>query len=253
VGTFYSNDFGRAKTAKDLLTEYPQTTGRDGYYLLYPNGRNSPGQLTYCDMTTDGGGWMLVARSHPSTINYGGTNWGWRGLKIGTVRDFSQAYQAGWWAYWEGVSTFTQFIFGNRANINNNQWGSFIYRVSISNYTTFMTSDTQQSPSATSTLKSDTNVYGTTAYPSMQNAIGYPITGTNNNLYYLRDCCGFSSSYGGRPTLFGTTYCNRTTTYGSGPWCNGSSTDGSGNFIQGGSLAGELTYGGTNQYMIMVR
>jgi hypothetical protein len=193
---------------------------------------------------------MLVARSHPSVINYNGQNWGWRGGLIGSVGDFAQAYQAGWWTYWNGNATFTEYIFGNRSNINNNAWGSFIYKVGISDYTTFTTSDTQQSGTY-STLKSDLAVYGTTAYPGMQGAIGYPVTGTANNIYYMRDCCGFAG-YGGVATAMVTTYCGATFYY-SGPWCGGSSTDGSGNFLNGAYVSNGGTFGGTNQYIIMVR
>jgi len=255
MATFYSPDYNKARTAKELLQYYPFTFGKDGYYLLYPNGRNNPGQLVYCDMTTDGGGWMLIARSHPTTVNYNGQNWGWRGNKIGSVKDFSQAYQAGWWEFWDSTgNTFTEYIFGNRININNNQWGSFIYKRFGINYTTFTTSDTQQSASY-STLKSDLSVYGSATPPPMQGAIGFPITGTTNNIYYMRDCCGFSSTYGGRAINMATTYCaSDSVPYYSGPWCGGSTTDVNGNFTPTTTVtAGGRTYGGTNQYMIMVR
>ena len=119
-GPDYGTVKGLARTASDLLALYPETAGKDGYYMLYPNGRTSGGQLVYCDMTTDGGGWMMVARGHPTTVNYNGANWGWRGNKIGSVKDFTQAYQAGWWQYWDNTTSFTSYIFGNRANINNN-------------------------------------------------------------------------------------------------------------------------------------
>lgn len=240
-------------TAKDLLAANPSLAGKDGYYYLYPNGLGGGEQMVYCDMTTDGGGWMMVARTHPSVVNYNGQNWGWQGARIGVVNDFTQAYQAGWYTYWHPYSaTFTEYIFGNRTNLLTNGWGPFIYKVSLSSYTTFMTSDTQQSGSAYTTLKSDTNVYGSTSFPGMQGAIGFPVTGTANNIYYMRDCCGFAG-YGGTPTSMVTTYCsNGSVQFYCGPWCNGSSVDGSNNFIQGGSSSATNT-GGTNQYMIMVR
>ena len=252
----YNSSFRNYRTAKELITAKPEYQGKNGLYMLYPGGPNDEAnrQIVYCDMTTDGGGWMMVARSHPSSVNYNGQNWGWRGGPIGNVRDFSQAYQAGWWTYWDlNGSTFTEFLFGNRANINNNEWGSFIYKRFGLNYTTFTTSDTQQSAS-TATIKSDTSVYGSTGFPGMQSAIGFPITGTNGNLYYMRDCCGFSS-YGGYPTAMATTYCgNDSVLFYSGPWCGGSATDASGNFLSGTYLTpGGNRYGGTNQYMIMVR
>lgn len=251
MAVYYNQDFSLAKTAKDLLLYYPNTYQKDGYYWLYPNGKENGGQLVWCDMTTDGGGWMMIARSHPSTINYAGQNWGWRGGKIGSVKDFSQAYQAGWWPIWDaGGNTFTEFAFGNRANINNNLWGPFVYKRHNISYYTFLYSDTQQGASYT-TIKYDTNVYGNTDGPGMQGAIGYPITGTNNNIYYMRDCCGFAG-YGGVATQMVTTYCGATFYY-AGPWCGGSSTDGSGNFLSNSYDSNGLRYGGTNQYMIMVR
>jgi hypothetical protein len=247
----YNQDTSKASTAKELLEKYPYLYQKDNYYMLWPNGRNNSGQLVWCDMTTDGGGWMMIARSHPSVVNYNGQNWGWQGGPIGSVKDFTQAYQAGWWTYWHATSrTFTEFIFGNRANINNNAWGPFIYKRFDISYTTFLTSDTQQGAS-TSTLKSNTAVYGTDSFPGMQGAIGYPVTGTSSNIYYMRDCCGFAG-YGGVPTSMVTTYCGANFYY-AGPWCGGSTTDGSGNFENNTYVSNGLTHGGTNQYMIMVR
>jgi hypothetical protein len=253
VAVYHNQEFTYAKTGKELLQNYPLTYQKDGYYYLYLDGRSNPGQLVYCDMTTDGGGWMMIARSHPSTVNYNGKNWGWRGGSIGEIKIFSEAYQAGWWTYWNGNDTFTEYIFGNRANINNNSWGSFIYKVVVSSYSTFTTSDTQQSGTV-STLKSDLNVYGNASFPGMQGAIGFPITGTTNNIYYMRDCCGFAG-YGAYATYMHSVYHGSDSiVYFSGPWGGGSSTDGSGNFLSGTYVtAGGNRYGGTNQYMIMVR
>ena len=249
----YNLNTRNCRTAKEVITKFPQMYQKDGYYALYPGA--DVVEIVYCDMTTDGGGWMLAARSHPTTVNYNGQYWGWRGGKIGSVKDFNQAYQSGWFEIWHNMGlTFTDYIYGNRSNINNNTWGSFVYKVGISNYTTFMGSDTQQSGSSYTTLKSGVGVYQWTSFPGMQGAIGYPITGTLNNLYYMRDCCGFSG-YGGTPTYMSTTYCGSDSVLAySGPWCGGSSTDGSGNFLSGTYLtAGNNRYGGTNQYMIMVR
>jgi hypothetical protein len=244
-----------SRTAKELLQKNSWAQNRDGYYYLYPQGPDGKGQLVYCDMTTDGGGWMLIARSHPTTINYMNTNWGWKGGQIGSVTDFNQAYQAGWAQYWDGNVTFTEFIFGNQKNSKNNLWGYFVYKVGISDYTTFITSDTQQTPSSKTTLKSDPSVYTSTSYPGMQSVIGFTTTGTTNNIYYLRDCCGFAVSYGGKPTSFGTTYCNDDTRLSlPGAWCGGATTDINNDYVSGSVVtAGGNTFGGTNQYMIMVR
>lgn len=254
MSVYAGPDYRGYKTASELLAAFPQLAGRDNYYMLYPQGPSSAGVLTWCDMTTDGGGWMMIARSHPSTVNYNGANWGWQGGAIGSVKDFTQAYQLGWWTFFNNNATFSSFIFGNRSNLYNNAWGYFTYKVNISSYSTFTTSDTQQGPSSTSTLRSDTSVYTWTTYPGMQSAIGYPVTGTTNNIYYLRDCCGFAG-YGGTATSFVSTYCGSDSVLAySGPWCGGSSTDGSGNFLPGTTTTpAGYKYGGTNQYMIMVK
>lgn len=240
--------FTGCKTCKEIIDTFPQLAGYDGLYWVYPGGPTSSPYQVYCDMTTDGGGWMLVARSNP-TANLNGENWGWKGGKVGSINDFSQAYQLQWYDVWHGNATFTSFIFGNQRTNVDNSWGPFIYKVSSINYTTFFDSDTQQSYSL-STLKSNTSVYGTSSYPGMQQAAGYTTTGTNNNIYYLRDCCGFAG-YGGTPTSMVTTYCGANFYY-SGPWCGGSTTTGAvynfGTYVSNG-----LTFGGTNQYMIMVK
>jgi hypothetical protein len=199
-------------------------------------------------MTTDGGGWMLIARSHPTVINYSGSNWGWRGNTIGSVSDFNQAYQAGW-AIWNGTSTFTSFLFGNQRTNYDSTWGPFIYKVSGIDYNTFYNSDTQQGYS-NSTIKSDTSIYGTAAFPGMQGAVGYATTGTSNNLYYMRDCCGYAT-YGGAPTQMTTTYCGANFYY-AGPWCSNNNTT-NGVYDNNTFVSNGLLYGGVSQYMIFVK
>ena len=76
--------FQNAKTANDLITTlYPALYGGDGYYNVCPSADGSTFQKVYCDMTTDGGGWMLVTRSHPTNFSKSGSNWGWKGNTIG--------------------------------------------------------------------------------------------------------------------------------------------------------------------------
>jgi hypothetical protein len=241
--------YSTCKTAKEILQLYPELAGKDGYYWVWPDGTNPI--RVWCDMTTDGGGWMLVARSHATTVNYNGTNWGWRGQQIGHVSNFDQAYQIGWEYFHNNGATFTEFIFGNRSHYSNNNWGPFIYKNSGINYTTFITSNTQQSYTK-SVIKYDTSIYGQSSYPFMQNAVGFATSGTNSNLYYLRDCCGFAG-YGGTPTGFNTAYRNSNSRYGSGPWGRDAAYNSDMSFVQTGVYYGSYLHGGTNQYMIMVR
>ena len=242
--------FSSCKTCKDIIDTFPQLAGYDGLYWVYPNGANSSPYQVYCDMTTDGGGWMLVSRSHPTTVNPNGKKWGWKGGSIGNINDFSQAYQLGWGEIWDTTgSTFTSYIYGNQRTNFDNGWGPFIYKVAGITYSTFFNSDTQQYYT-TSTIKSNTAVYGTSDYPGMQGALGYTTTGTNNDVYYMRDCCGFAG-YGGYATQMTTTYCGAAFYY-SGAWCGGSTNTG-GIYDFGTYVSNGLTYGGTNQYMIMVK
>lgn len=233
-------------SAKQIKASNGTTT--DGLYWIKAS-PNTPAQQIWSDMNIDGGGWMLVARTHPSASLPVGT-FGWRGTGTGAPTTFGQAYQLNLLSLFNNGYRFTEYIFGNQLTNNSNSWGPFVYKVGLGDNTSMMTSDTQQSGSY-STIKSDTNVYGSTAYPGMQGAIGFCSTGTAENLYYMRDCCGYST-YGMYPTGMNTTYCSSGgQPFFCGPWCAGSSLSGN-NWVQGGSSSATNT-GGTNQAMLMVR
>jgi hypothetical protein len=251
TGPFHISDwrgYRIARTAKDLLVNNPSYQGKDGYYTVYPDGVTA--LSVYCDMTTDGGGWMLIARSQPGAGTAGG--WGWNAAKRGVVNSFTDAYNAAWMQTWNGKATFTSILFGNRKNQNDNTWGPFKYEISGIDYNALMTSDSEQYYTNT-TLSYDLSVYNTSNYPGMEGSIGYYQTGTVNNNFYMRDCCDYAF-YGGSPGGMSTDYIDDLTSdlwSISGPWGRqDNAVDASGNFIQ---PTGDTHYGGTWQYMIFVR
>lgn len=253
MGVTYNNDFSKYKTAKELLTAKPDFYGKNGYYFLSPG--DGSRQLVWCDMTTDGGGWMLIARSHPTVVNYNGQNWGWLGGTIGSVKDHTQAYQAGWMSNWNiAGNTFTEMIFGNQYSNISNAWGSCIYKKTAINYATLMTVDSAYFPTS-AVIQYNTSVWDRTNYPSMQAGLGWAITGTANNMYFMRDASSWTTGYGAKPNGMATTYCGSDTVLGySGPWCGGTTVDGNGVYQSGTYLTvGGNRYGGTSQYMMMVR
>lgn len=251
-GKTYQDGSTSARAAPSALF-IKQLTGTttNGLYWIKPGTNPTPLQV-YCDMNIDGGGYMMICCSHPSSGPSSG--WGWLGGAVSTVGTYTTAYQLGWGTLFHPYgATFSEWIYGNRANINNYSWGPFVYKYSGINYTNLLTSDSQQSYTR-STIQYNLSVYGSSSPPGMQGAVGYPTSGTNNNFYYMRDCCGFAG-YGAYPTYMNTVYCgNDSVVYYSGPFCGGNSQDGSGNFLNGTTTtSGGNVYGGTNQYMMMVR
>ncbi len=251
----YNETFKGYKTAKELLIAKPELLNKDGIYPLCPDGTLNSLTRVYCDMTTDGGGWMLIARSNEhGSVALG--KWGWLGTGTGSLEDFSQPYQESWYTKWHlNSNTFTEFIFGNRLNVRNNKWGPFVYKHTI-NYTNLFTSNTQQTPIAKTVLKYDLSVYNTNSFPGMQSFVGFATSALLDNSFYLRDYPGIG--YGGYPNGMFTTYVNDINVWWySGPWgvaANYSSItkgyDENGDYIQ---KSGNTNYGGVGQYMIMVR
>lgn len=279
MAIIYNEGFKGYKTANELLTAKPFLAGRDGVYILCPDGTLNSATPVYCDMTTDGGGWMLMARSHPdpalasaqvpqvSAVNSSmpAGSFGWQGSGYGNVFNFNLPYQLPWLSAWHSNgSTFTEFLFGNRQNINNNQWGPFIYKHSVTNYSGLMTTDNAYTNSIKTVIKSTLSVYGTASFPGMQLYYGYGATGTSGNYYFFRDVVQFGAFFGAYPGGMLTTYVNDATLwYTSGPWgASGinfnvisAGIESSGDFVQipTNRPFGNTNYGGTTQYMIMVK
>jgi len=275
----YNETFKGYRTAKELLQAKPALLNRDGIYTLCPDGTINSATPIYCDMTTDGGGWMLMARSHPDpapasaqvpsvsgvTSAVPSGSFGWQGSGIGSVFNFSAPYQLPWLSSWHSNgSTFTEFIFGNRQNINTNQWGPFIYKHSVENYSGLMTTDNAYVNSTRTVVKSTTSVYGTTSFPGMQFYYGYGSTGTIGNYYFFRDVVQFGATFGAYSGGMLTTYINDSVNWQtSGPWgASGinfnvisAGIDANGDFVQipTNRPSGNTNYGGTTQFMVMVR
>lgn len=249
AGTGDGSSAGNAGSSALAIKQRTGTTTDGLYWVKPPNGAATQ---VWCDMNTDGGGWMLVARTHPSA-NPAPGNWGWRSPTVfGAPTTYGAGYCMDSLNWYNNGFRFHEYIFGNQSTDNSNAWGPFIYKTSVSNATTFMTSDTQQTGTY-ATLKSNLSIYGTTIFPGMQSVFGYPVSATAANVFFMRDCCTPESAYGVQPTGMLTTYCSVDTpvVWYSGPWCNGATLSGN-NWVHGGSSS-PLNTGGTNQAMIMVR
>lgn len=109
-----------------------QPTLPSGIYWIDPDADGPIDAFTaYCDMVTDGGGWMLVARSRPGgwaagcNGTDGGTSFGWR-YDRGSVSSDIEPYSLD--VASRGVA-FNEVLFGSYAA--GKVWGSRVFRQSV--------------------------------------------------------------------------------------------------------------------------
>ena len=277
------------RTASDLIETYPGLQGKDGIYLLYPEGPSGEPRRVFCDMTTNGGGYMLVARTHPDGEIGEDDTWGWDGDPIGDVDDFTQPYQCGWNIWSSSGAFFNEFIVGNRKNVFTNEFGPSIYR--FHNIVYFGTgsdntgtgsdgfifsttgihgqNNVRVHPISRTVIQNDTSVYSYTGVPNMMQTAG--MIGANSDTNQDRYGFGHGGNtvqYGMQPNRMKTAHLNSYNAWSyAGPWKHGQIegewTSSNGDFL-GNSSEYSVTltdadglnpriHGGSNQCMIFVR
>ncbi len=200
-----------ACSCKTLLYSGDTTSGLK---TIDPDGPGATGSFqVYCDMTTDGGGWMLIARS----VSGASTAFGWT-TAIGSPASDASPFSMG--SALLSTVNWSEILFGSYSG--GKTWGSYVYRHTLipANFLTsgdskyyatgnriFGTNTTTCTDGVGSSITPTPIVGGNTGF-GMGNTLGYT---TRPNLYFFRDCqpeapyglsssnwgTGYDDSYGG--------------------------------------------------------
>jgi hypothetical protein len=169
---FYYDDQTVATSCKayrDGKAGYAAATSTGYYWVNMGAGT----ERVYCDMTTNGGGWTLVARSGGSNPAYAGctvaaganTPFGWN-VARGRPDDAVNPYSMG---VFSRSIVFTEVLFGGASGTSNN-WGAYVYQ------------QTLPADFRTAWATNDTPVYG--AGFGMSSRMGHT---SDTTQYFFRD------------------------------------------------------------------
>jgi hypothetical protein len=158
-----------------------------GIKMLRPAGSTAPIEV-YCDMTTDGGGWMLVARS----VAGGTGTFGWT-TAAGSASNDAAAYSMGSTL---SFFTWTSVLFG--LYTSSKTWGAYAYKHTSIPSTFLSTTAKWYNPAnqtfgtnvtcgTYSPLVNPTAVIGGNSGMLMASAMGWP---ERTDYYFFRDCPG---------------------------------------------------------------
>ncbi|MCK5449923.1 hypothetical protein KAI32_03590 [Candidatus Pacearchaeota archaeon] len=151
----------------------------------------------YCDMTTDGGGWTLIAR----TGMVCDSSFGWNYI-TGSLDNLSECYSLG---VGVRIIDFEEIMWG--INSGNFEWGEYVYKTPMNNEYLVTYANSLSNCSMPIPIK------GGNTENSMQCRGGYT---SRDNIYFMRDCCYFMN-FGLSGTRFRSAWCDEAR---SGYMCN---------------------------------
>jgi hypothetical protein len=114
---------GPGVSCRALLAANPALSGQDGQYVIKPAEGPAAELKVWCDMSTDQGGWTLVARSGIGTP----AAWGWQGGTGGLAAEDAAPYSLDVGLH---PLAFTQILVG-ALDTGTRTWGANVYRFEV--------------------------------------------------------------------------------------------------------------------------